>query len=52
MVAGRKRKSFSQIQLKKKLMSRVVLDTDLAGYPTNNFAGYRISSQPDNRISG
>ena len=22
---------------------RVVPDTDLAGYPTNNFAGYRIS---------
>ena len=22
---------------------RVVLDTDLTGYPANNFAGYRIS---------
>ena len=28
--------------------SRVVPDTDLAGYPANNFAGYRISG----RISG
>ena len=25
--------------------SRVVTDTDLAGYPENNFAGYRISGE-------
>ena len=28
----------------KKKISRVVQDTDLAGYPANHFAGYRISS--------
>jgi len=25
------------------VIGRVVPDTDLAGYPANNFAGYRIS---------
>ena len=25
--------------------TRVATDTDLAGYPANNFAGYRISGQ-------
>ena len=34
------------------LLYRVVPDTDLAGHPANNFAGYWISSWPDNWISG
>ena len=32
--------------------SRVVPDTDLAGYPANNFAGYRITGLVGYRISG
>ena len=40
--------------------SRVVPDTDLAGYPANNIAGYRMDIQldkildirPDNRLNG
>ena len=28
-------------------VGRVVPDTDLAGYPANNFAGYRIFGLPD-----
>ena len=45
--------SHNQKTLEKNVLiyNRVVPDTDLAGYPAYNFAGYRISGWPDDQIS-